>query len=67
MKNTFKSLQSYRKFLNFQTFLKKNALQSIFKDKGQCTRESLTPDPWTPPAPLRGERWGEGSRVKSEN
>ena len=58
MKNTFKSLQSYRKFLNFQTFLKKNALQSIFKDKGkgQCTREkphSQSLDPSS--SPVRGE------------
>ena len=28
--------------------------------------ESLTPDPRTPPAPLRWERWGEGSRMKNE-
>jgi len=27
-------------------------------------RKSLTPNPRTPPAPLRGERWGEGSSIR---
>ncbi|GEM_PF-5653074 len=66
MKNTFKSVQSYRKFLNFQTFLKKNALQSIFKNKGQCTREKPHPQSLDPSSsPVRGEI-GRGSRMKSE-
>ena len=32
----------------------------------EMKNESLTPDPRTPPAPLRGERWGEGSGMKKE-
>jgi hypothetical protein len=60
---SFKILKIILRF-NFKLHFEPEATLIRVKSEKRRVKRGLTPNPWTPPAPLRGERWGEGSSIK---